>query len=205
MLAHFGAIAEATHLPIIVYNIPGRTGVNMLPETIHELARRHPNIVGVKESSGNVEQFTALVRDRVREDFNVWSGDDYFYLARARARRARLHQRRRARVCSVEMRAMADAYDGGDIETAGRIHRDLQPLVHRDLRAREPDPDQVGDERVRLQRRRMPSADGADAGGAQADAASAHRAVPPGVIPRNPQFRFSAAASMRPAGTKPSR
>ncbi len=80
MLKHFGAIAEATSLPVIIYNIPGRTGVNMLPATVHELARRHQNVVGIKESSGNAEQFTALVSDRVREDFTVFSGDDYFYL-----------------------------------------------------------------------------------------------------------------------------
>jgi 4-hydroxy-tetrahydrodipicolinate synthase len=127
MLAHFGAIAEATHLPVIVYNIPGRTGVNMLPETIHELARRYPNIAGVKESSGDVAQFTALVRDRVREDFTVWSGDDYFYLP-SLALGAYGCISVAAHVCSRELRAMAEAYDGGDIETAGRIHRDLYAL-----------------------------------------------------------------------------
>jgi 4-hydroxy-tetrahydrodipicolinate synthase len=127
MLAHFGAIADATHLPIIIYNIPGRTGVNMLPETIHELARRHANVVGVKESSGNVEQFTALVRDRVREDFNVWSGDDYFYLP-ALTLGAYGCISVAAHVASRELRAMADAYDDGDMETAGRIHRDSQAL-----------------------------------------------------------------------------
>jgi 4-hydroxy-tetrahydrodipicolinate synthase len=127
MLAHFGAIAEATHLPIIVYNIPGRTGVNMLPETIHELARRHPNVAGVKESSGDVAQFTALVRDRVRQDFTILSGDDYFYLP-SLALGAYGCISVAAHLCSKELRAMADAYDGGDIETAGRIHRDLQGL-----------------------------------------------------------------------------
>jgi 4-hydroxy-tetrahydrodipicolinate synthase len=127
LLRHFGAIAEATHLPIILYNIPGRTNVNMLPETVHELARRHPNIVGIKESSGNVEQFTALVRDRVREDFTVLSGDDYFYLP-SLALGAYGCVSVAAHACSRELRAMADAYDGGDIETAGRLHRDLQAL-----------------------------------------------------------------------------
>jgi 4-hydroxy-tetrahydrodipicolinate synthase len=127
LLLHFGAIAEATSLPIILYNIPGRTNVNMLPATVHELARRHPNIVAIKESSGNVEQFTALVRDRVREDFTVLSGDDYFYLP-ALALGAYGCVSVAGHVCSRELRAMADAYDGGDIETAGRLHRDLQAL-----------------------------------------------------------------------------
>ena len=127
LLRHFGAIAEATSLPVVLYNIPGRTNVNMLPETIHELARRHENIVGVKESSGNVEQFTALVRDRVREDFTVLSGDDYFYLP-SLALGAYGCISVAGHLCSRELRAMADAYDSGEVETAGRIHRDLQAL-----------------------------------------------------------------------------
>ena len=93
LLRHFGAIAEATSLPIVLYNIPGRTNVNMLPATVHELARRHPNIVAIKESSGNVEQFTALVQGRVREDFTVFSGDDYFYLPSLALGAARMYQR----------------------------------------------------------------------------------------------------------------
>lgn len=127
LLRHFGAIAEATSLPIVLYNIPGRTNINMLPATVHELARRHPNIVAIKESSGNVEQFTALVRDRVREDFTVYSGDDYFYLP-ALALGAHGCVSVAGHLCSRELRAMADAYDDGDIEKAGRIHRDLQAL-----------------------------------------------------------------------------
>jgi 4-hydroxy-tetrahydrodipicolinate synthase len=127
LLKHFGAIADATSLPIVLYNIPGRTNVNMLPATVHELARRHQNIVAIKESSGNVEQFTALVRDRVREDFTVYSGDDYFYLP-ALALGAYGCVSVAGHLCSRELRAMADAFDGGDIETAGRLHRDLQAL-----------------------------------------------------------------------------
>ncbi|HEV7178648.1 MAG TPA: dihydrodipicolinate synthase family protein, partial [Candidatus Baltobacteraceae bacterium] len=56
MLAHFGAVADAVALPLIVYNIPGRTAANMLPETLLELARRHRNVAGVKESSGDLNQ-----------------------------------------------------------------------------------------------------------------------------------------------------
>jgi 4-hydroxy-tetrahydrodipicolinate synthase len=127
LLRHFGAIAEATSLPVVLYNIPGRTNVNMLPSTVHELARRHPNIVAIKESSGNVDQFTALVRDRVREDFTVISGDDYFYLP-ALALGAYGVISVAGHLCSRELRALGDAFDGGDVETAGRLHRDLQPL-----------------------------------------------------------------------------
>ena len=73
MIAHFAAIAQSTALPIVVYNIPGRTAANMLPETLLELAQRHANIVGVKESSGDLKQIGTILRDRPA-GFKVWSG-----------------------------------------------------------------------------------------------------------------------------------
>ena len=75
MYAHFKAIAEATELPIILYNVPGRTGVNMLPETTLRLAADFKNIVGIKEASGNVEQIEYILRHRP-DGFKVFSGDD---------------------------------------------------------------------------------------------------------------------------------
>jgi 4-hydroxy-tetrahydrodipicolinate synthase len=128
LLRHFGAIAEATTLPVVLYNVPGRTGSNMLPATVHELARRHPNIVAIKESTGSVDQFTALVRDRVREDFSVLSGDDYFFLPALSVGAYGLVSVA-GHLCSRELRALAEAFDAGDVDTAARIHRDLQPLV----------------------------------------------------------------------------
>ena len=71
---HFKAIAESTGIPIIIYNIPGRTGVNIEPETLLRLAEV-PNIVGVKEASGNLDQMMVILRDRPA-DFTVLSGDD---------------------------------------------------------------------------------------------------------------------------------
>jgi 4-hydroxy-tetrahydrodipicolinate synthase len=75
MVEHFSAVAEATSLPIILYNIPGRTGVNMLPETVAYLARKYNNIVGVKQSYGDMDQVTEL-RMLCPEDFVIYSGDD---------------------------------------------------------------------------------------------------------------------------------
>jgi 4-hydroxy-tetrahydrodipicolinate synthase len=72
--AHFKAVADATDLPIMIYNIPSRTGVNMLPETIERLAD-HPNLHGVKEASGSLEQIADLCA-RVEGRVNVLSGDD---------------------------------------------------------------------------------------------------------------------------------
>ncbi len=71
---HFRAIAEATPLPILLYNIPARTGANLEPETVLRLAEI-PNIVGIKESSGNMAQITQLLTQAPRA-FRVFSGDD---------------------------------------------------------------------------------------------------------------------------------
>lgn len=128
MLQHFGAIAEATPLPIIVYNIPSRTGANMLPATFTELCRRHANIAGIKESTADVTQFTAILRERAREDVTFWSGDDHMFLPALAIGGYGLISVA-GHFVSRELRAMADAFDAGDVDTAGRIHRDLSPLI----------------------------------------------------------------------------
>jgi 4-hydroxy-tetrahydrodipicolinate synthase len=74
LLAHFRAVADSTDLPLMIYNIPGRTGLNMLPETFEKLAD-HPNICGVKEATGNLAQIADLCA-RVEGRMNVLSGDD---------------------------------------------------------------------------------------------------------------------------------
>ena len=75
---HFKAISEASPLPIMLYNIPGRTGVNMTPQTVARIVKDCPNIFGIKEASGNVEQMEAIVKavEAVRNDFILVSGDD---------------------------------------------------------------------------------------------------------------------------------
>ena len=75
MYAHFAAIAESTDLPILLYNVPGRTGVNLLPETTLRLAADFKNIVGIKEASGNLEQIEQIISNRPA-GFKVFSGDD---------------------------------------------------------------------------------------------------------------------------------
>jgi 4-hydroxy-tetrahydrodipicolinate synthase len=74
LLAHFRAVADSTDLPLMLYNVPGRTGVNMLPETVERLAE-HPNIDGLKEASGNLDQIGEICK-RVAGQMNVLSGDD---------------------------------------------------------------------------------------------------------------------------------
>ena len=72
---HFKAISEASQLPIILYNVPGRTSSNMLPETTLRLAKDFKNIIAVKEAAGNVGQYLKLLKSKP-EDFLVISGDD---------------------------------------------------------------------------------------------------------------------------------
>jgi 4-hydroxy-tetrahydrodipicolinate synthase len=72
---HYKAIAQATELPIILYNVPGRTGVNMTTETTLRLAKDFDNIVAVKEASGNISQMDEIIKNKPK-DFMVISGDD---------------------------------------------------------------------------------------------------------------------------------
>ena len=72
---HYKAIANATELPIVLYNVPGRTGVNMTAETTLRLARDFDNIVAIKEASGNISQMDDIIKNKP-EDFDVISGDD---------------------------------------------------------------------------------------------------------------------------------
>ena len=74
MKAHFEAIANASSVPVVVYNVPGRVGVNLQAATCVELAK-HPNIIAVKEASGNLQQIMEILRDKPA-DFDVLSGDD---------------------------------------------------------------------------------------------------------------------------------
>lgn len=76
---HFAAVAKATKLPIIVYNVPGRTGGNIAPETVARLAADFSNIVAIKEAAGNVAQTAELYRV-LPEDFSIYSGDDSLIL-----------------------------------------------------------------------------------------------------------------------------
>ncbi len=76
LIRHFSAIAEATEFPLILYNIPGRTGINMDPETVSTLAHEHSNIAGVKEASANFSQISDIVELTRGLDFYVLSGDD---------------------------------------------------------------------------------------------------------------------------------
>lgn len=74
LIAHYNMIADSVNIPVIAYNVPGRTGVNILPETMAEIAK-HPNICGLKEASGNLEQIEKVI-GLTKGLCSIWSGDD---------------------------------------------------------------------------------------------------------------------------------
>ncbi len=79
LIAHFKAIAQETTLPMFVYNVPGRTGTNLLPETLGRMAREIPSVIGVKEATGDMQQASRIV-EACGDDFILLSGDDFTIL-----------------------------------------------------------------------------------------------------------------------------
>lgn len=126
LYAHFEAIAKSTTLPIIIYNIPGRTGINILPQTIIALSKL-PNVRIVKEASGNLDQMTEILAN-VSEDTYVYSGDDGLTLPLL-AIGGRGVISVAAHVVGNEMQEMIRAFEEGRHKDAAEIHQALLPLV----------------------------------------------------------------------------
>ena len=126
LFRHFETLAKGTGLPCIMYNIPGRTGINMTAETTARLSRI-PNIAGVKEASGNLEQIGQIM-NLSRDGFRVWSGNDSDTLPI-------LSIGGYGVICVVshlvglQMREIIDKYLDGKVEAASQIHRRLLPLM----------------------------------------------------------------------------
>jgi 4-hydroxy-tetrahydrodipicolinate synthase len=123
---HYKAIAESTSLPIVLYNVPGRTGCNIDPATVVRLANV-PNIVGLKEASGNITQMAEICR-AVPQDFNVVSGDDAITLP-LMAIGGRGVISVASNLVPAEMVKMVEAAERGDFETARSWHNQLLPLM----------------------------------------------------------------------------
>ncbi|MBV8205586.1 MAG: 4-hydroxy-tetrahydrodipicolinate synthase [Acidobacteria bacterium] len=126
LFQHYRAIADAVRVPIIVYNVPGRTGVNLEPATIKRLAQL-PHIAGVKEASGNINQIGTIL-NQAADDFLVLSGDDAITLPTIA-----LGGRGVISVASNEiprqMTELAQAALHGDFERARRVHHRYLPLM----------------------------------------------------------------------------
>jgi 4-hydroxy-tetrahydrodipicolinate synthase len=123
---HFRAIAEATELPVLLYNIPGRTGANLEPATVLRLAELK-NVIGVKESSGNIAQITELLTT-VRPSFKVLAGDDSIALPVIALGGAGLVSVA-SNVIPRQMSQMVRAAIGNDWETAREINRQYFRLM----------------------------------------------------------------------------
>lgn len=122
---HFKAIAESTSLPIILYNVPGRTASNILPATIARLAQIK-NIVAVKEASGNLEQMSEIIRTTPK-DFMVYSGDDSLTLPTLAIGGVGIISVA-AHIVGNRMQEMIQAFLNHDMATAQEIHAELLPF-----------------------------------------------------------------------------
>jgi 4-hydroxy-tetrahydrodipicolinate synthase len=125
LIRHYEAVASAVDIPIVLYNVPGRTGVNMLPDTIADLARID-NIVAVKEASGSIDQVARIIRSC---DLTVLSGDDSLTLPML-AVGARGVVSVAANVIPAEISRMVTAFTEGEVDDARRIHLEVLPLMH---------------------------------------------------------------------------
>lgn len=126
LFQHFSAVADATPLPIVLYNVPGRTACNMDAATVARLATI-PNVVGVKEASGNIQQMAEIVA-AVPSDFRVLSGDDAVTVPLMAIGGCGLISVASNEV-PAEMAQMVEAAERGDYATARQLHQRLLPLL----------------------------------------------------------------------------
>ena len=123
---HYKLIAENVSIPIIVYNIPGRTGVNLLPDTLARLAKI-PNIVGTKEASGSLKQMHDVI-SLCGPDFAVLSGDDFFtYPLLCLGGHGIISVV--SNVAPADMSALVDAFAAGNLKKAKELHFKMVPLI----------------------------------------------------------------------------
>ena len=127
LYTHFKTIADASTVPVILYNVPGRTGCNLLPKTVARLAA-HPNIVGIKEATGNMAQMVEIMH-LCGDKIDVYSGEDALtvpMMAMGAAGTISVL----SNVAPREAVAMADACKAGDFKTAAKMQADLLPLIN---------------------------------------------------------------------------
>ncbi|QHA91812.1 4-hydroxy-tetrahydrodipicolinate synthase [Bacillus sp. N1-1] len=134
---HFKAIAESTKLPVMIYNIPGRSVVNMTGDTIVELSKIS-NIVSVKEASGDLDQITDIIT-RTEESFSVYSGDDGLTLPILSVGGDGVISVA-SHVLGNEMQQMVSAYESGEVKEAASIHQRILPIMNELFKAPSPSP-----------------------------------------------------------------
>lgn len=124
---HFKKIAENIDIPIILYNVPGRTGVNLLPETVLRLSQI-PNIIGIKEASGNINQVTEICRSVKKKNFSVLSGDDSLTIPILSVGGVGVISVA-SNIVPSKISKMVALYLKGDVKKAVDLHYELYPLM----------------------------------------------------------------------------
>ena len=127
LIAHFTAVADASAKPVILYNVPSRTGCNLLPDTVAVLAK-HPNIAAIKEASGNMGQVVELAA-KCGSDIAIYSGEDGITLP-ILSMGGQGCISVASNVVPKTMVSLADTFFRGDVAEAARMQRELWPLIH---------------------------------------------------------------------------
>lgn len=138
MYEHFAAVAKSADLPVIIYNIPSRTGVNMLPETVAKLANHFPNIVAIKQSFPDMDAVTEM-KIKCPEDFSVYSGDDSLTLPML-SLGARGVISVASHIFGSELKSMIRNYKTGEFLAALNMHKKLYPSFRKFFMAPNPVP-----------------------------------------------------------------
>ncbi len=125
LFRHYKAISDAISIPVIVYNVPSRTGINTAPETVEKLAGIE-RVVGIKEASGNLKQVAEIIK-RTPDDFIVLSGDDFMTLPILLMGGSGVISVA-ANVAPHIMKEMFNAFKEGNVEKARELHYRLMPL-----------------------------------------------------------------------------
>lgn len=127
MFEHFSTVASKVNLPLVIYNIPSRTGANLPPSTLIALTRKHRNIVGIKESSGNMDQISEIILG-VPPGFSVLSGDDSLTLP-ILSLGGRGVISVLANIAPADVSQLCRAWQEGNITAARRTHYRMLPLT----------------------------------------------------------------------------
>ncbi len=138
LLRHYAAIAQATDLPIMLYDIPARSGRRIEPATVLELAGTHRNICALKDAAGNVAETAALIAE-APAGFEVYSGEDSLNLALLAVGAVGIVSVA-SHWCGLECRAMIAAFERGDVATARSINQKLIPSWAFESGDRNPNP-----------------------------------------------------------------
>lgn len=138
LIAHFSAVAESTKLPIILYNIPGRTGINMAVETVAELGSKYKNIIGLKQSFGDMDAISEL-KIACPEDFTIYSGDDSLVLPMLALGVDGVISVA-SHLYGNEIKSMIHNFKSGQLHAAKNMHLKLYPIFKKLFMAPNPVP-----------------------------------------------------------------